>query len=556
MSHTGPSLCASAERAFRLRAVHDARWEAMAPFISPSRVGITTPRADGAKQTTGVFDSTGMMAAEMSGNFIAGSLLNPGQQWGAHRFQRVPGVDADELREWEDESRDRMLSEFANSMFYAETAEGFTDWVGFGTGFVLMEEMPQLPHEVRKGFRGFFVEAQKTGRFAIEDGPTGLVDTAYRERRLSARVIRSRWPNATLPGTIQGALEKGEGETLFTLYHSILPREVADQRHQPGAKGMPWASFWVEKQSKTILHESGYRRFPGAVFRYYRTPGEANGRGRGDLAYPDIASLNRAKRMGFQDWALKLQPPMIMSHDSVFGTLHVVPAGKMVVNTHGRSVRDVLAPWETGSNPQVNAINEEALRKSIRQIFLVDQLLMLMEVSKSEMTAFEFAKKFEILYTLMGPVYARAERECLSQLWETGFDLMYHAGAFSPPPPAFFESEGVYDVLFENPLARARRTSDVEAVTLAFQDLAPMAQVFPQVMDRFDPDGTAKHVFAVRGVPGAAMRSDDQMQAVRDARAEQEQQALEMAKMTEASEGMRNVAPLVKALQPQGGKAA
>lgn len=547
----GPDGVSLYTRLEQKRSNFDTRWEAMAPFISPSRIGVTTQRAPGEKQTLGVHDSTGMMAAEMSANFIAGSLLNQGQQWGAHRFQTPPGVDRDELLEWEDESRDRMLRAFADSMFYAEGAESITDWIGFGTGFCLMEELPSLPHEVRTGFRGFYVEAQKTGRFVINDGPTGMAETAGRSWSLSANAIRARWPNAQLPNNVQTALQKQEGETRFTVLHLITPRHVSEQRSYSGARGMKYASAWIEKASKQVLHESGYRRFPGAVFRHYRTPGESYGRGRGDLAYPDIASLNRAKRMGFEDWALKLRPPVLVANDSVFGTLNMVPGGDVVVNAHGRPLRDVIAPWETGSNPQLNAIKEEELRKSIRQIFLVDQLLMLMEVNKSEMTAFEFAKKMEILYTLMGPVYARVEREFLSQIWETAFDLMYHAGAFSPPPQAFYESGGEYQLIFENPLARSRRTSDVEAVTMAFNDLAPFAQLFPQVMDRFDPDGAAKHIFAVRGVPGVAQRSEAQIQAIREAKAEQEQQDLEMARMSEAAEGMKNVAPLMKVLQPQ-----
>lgn len=553
----GHEIVAQYGRMKQERQLFDARWDEMAPFIAPSRVGILQAFPSGVKQTSGVYDSTGMLAAEMSANFIAGSLLNPGQQWGAMSMRDPRARDDDETQEWLEECRLRMFRAFDESAFYSEAAEAMTDWIGFGTGFLLMEELPIMSHQVTRGFRGFFCEAQKTGRFVIADGPNGLVDTTMREKRLSARVIQARWPNATLPESVKVAIQKGEGETThFTIVHGILPRPLSEQRSRSGNAGMPWASGWVEKESKQILHESGYRRFPGAVFRYYRTPGEAHGRGRGDLAYPDIYSLNRAKRMGFEDWALKLRPPVLVAHDAVIGRLRLVPGAPTVVETHGRPIQDMVSPFVTGSNPQVNSIKEEELRKSIRQIFLVDQLLMLMEVSKSEMTAFEFAKKMEILYTLIGPVYGRAEREFLRQSWDTGFDLMFHAGAFSPPPPAVYETDGTIDVRFENPLARSRRTSDVEAITLAVNDMAPLAQLHPQMWDGFDPDKTRKHIFSVRGVPASVTRNDDEIGLVRQARYEEDQQELEVQRAQQVSEGMKNVAPLMRALQPQGAKTA
>ena len=550
----GAEIIAQYSRLARERDLHATRWEAMAPLLAPSRVGILTPRSPGASQTTNVYDSTGMMAAELMAQFVSGSIMNPGQRWGRSSMGHPAVRDDDETKEWLEESDDRLMRAFSGSMFYSENSEAMIDWGGFGTGFLLMEEQPVMAHRPQRGFRGFFCEAQKTGRFVIADGPDGLVDTAMREFTFTARVIRGRWPSAQLPGNINAALEQGEYEKPFTFIHGILPRGYGDQLAGSGAKGMPWASVWVERESKAVIHESGYRQFPCAIPRYMRTPGEAYGRGRGDLAYPDLSTLNTAKAMGLEDWALKIRPPVIVRHDSVVGSLRLVPGGPTVVNTHGQRIQDTMMPWQTGSQPEVSHIKEEELRRSIRQIFFVDQILQLMEVSKSEMTAFEFAKKLEILFTLMGPVYGRTERELLRREWDIGFDLMFNAGAFSPPPPQVQNTDGVIDVVFENPLARSRRVADVEAMTLAVNDMAVLGQMFPQMWDGFDPDKTRKHIFAVRGVPASVTRNDDEIKALREARDEQNQQGLMMEQTQQATESMRNAAPMVKALQ--GGKAA
>ena len=536
---------------------HRQRAEEMAPYISPSRVGITTARTPGTKLNANTYDSTGMMAADLMAMFVSGSIINPGQRWGRSSLRDPRLRDDDEIKEWLEECDDRLLRQFSASMFYAEVSESLIDWGGFGTGFFLMEEQPAMQHISRPGFRGFYCEAQKTGRFVIADGPDGLVDTAMREFKLTARVIKDRWPNAVLPESIRAALEKGDMDKQFTVVHAIVPRGTSDQRAGAGATAMPWASTWVEKESKAILHDSGYRGFPGAVARYMRTPGEVYGRGRGDIAYNDIWTLNEAKRMGFEDWALKLQPPILTRHDSVIGTLKLVPAGWTSVNTHGQRIQDVIMPYQTGSSPEVSNIKEEELRRSIRQIFFVDQILALMESHKSEMTAFEFSKKLEILFTLMGPVYGRTERELLQPTWDCGFETMLHAGAFPPPPPQLMESDGNVDVIFENPLARSRRVGDVEAIAMAVNDMAQLGQMFPQMWDGFDPDKTRQHIFSVRGVPASVTRNLDEIDALREERAKQQQQEMQMQTIQQASEGMKNAAPMVKALQaPAQGQAA
>ena len=65
MAANGEDLVKRYDRLRGDRANFDERWERMAPFIAPSRMGITTQYAPGEKQTHGVYDSTTLMAAEL-----------------------------------------------------------------------------------------------------------------------------------------------------------------------------------------------------------------------------------------------------------------------------------------------------------------------------------------------------------------------------------------------------------------------------------------------------------------------------------------------------------
>lgn len=528
----------------------------MAPFIAPSRVGITSQRSPGQRQNREVFDSTSLMAAELLAMFIASYTMNPAQQWGSNRMRNPAFRNDDAINEWLEESRDRELADFSNSLFYAEGPEAMIDWSGFGTGCLLADEIPAGTIGVpTRGYRGSWFQAKRTGRFVIADGPDGLVDTLFEEHEVTADVMKRRWGGTPggLPENVQRAFDSRKPDQPFKVIHGVYPRADSDRRYAAGAQGMPYASCWVEQESKTLLHESGYPTFPGAVARYHRTPGEVMGRGRGHLAWPDIWTLNEAKRMGLMDHALKLQPPMFMRHDSVIGTLRLVPGGPTVINTHGGSIRDAIMPMDTGSRPDITNVKEEDLRKSIRQVFFVEQILGLMEVNKSEMTAFEFAKKLELLFRLLGPVYGRVQREFLQRIWDNRFEALYSAGVFSPPPPQLFDTDGDIETVFENPIAKAQRATDVESLTMAVQDLLPMAQVFPQIWDNYDPDEIVTLVNRTRGVPAKATRSTQQRDDLRQQKAQQEAQQRQLATAAQIAESAGKVAPMLTALQ--GGQA-
>lgn len=528
---------------------HFRQCDEMAKYIAPSRVGISSRRTPGDKQTRDVFDSTSTMAAELMSQFIASYTINPAQQWASMRMRHPNKRSQDTIQEWLEECRDRMLAQLSESMFYAEGVEAMIDWCGFGTGFLLREERPFLQHMPVKGFRGFRYEAKKTGRFLIADGPDGLVDTFFQEIEMTVRTMRDRWGANSLSPRVKKLLDQGKLDDPITLVHAVYPRSMADQRYAAGAKKMPWASCWIELDTKHLVHESGYRRFPGSVFRYSRTPGEIFGRGRGHIAFPDTWTLNTTKRMGLEDFALKIRPPVLHRHDSVIGTLRLTPAGATSINTFGGAIQDSIMPFQTGSSPEISSLKEEELRKSIRQIFYVDQILMLMEVNKSEMTAFEFAKKIELLFKILGPVYGRVQHEFLQQEWDGIFEEMFYAEEFSPPPQDVYDIDGKIDTVFENPLARAQRSGDVEAVTQAVQDLLPLGQIDPSVWDRIDMDKTTTHIFQVRGVPAICARNDEEIQAIRDSRQAAQQQQQQLAEASQIAESAGKAAPMLAALQ-------
>jgi hypothetical protein len=556
MPADGEKIVKSFERAKARRFNFDSRWEAMAPYIAPSRMGIITKYAEGEKQTRNVYDSTTMLAAETMAMFIAGNIINPAQRWFDFQMRDPLARQSDATREWLDELRDLTLRRKSASLFYAEGPESLIDYGGFGTGFLLCEEAPQPVNRVVTGFRGFRYEAVKTGRFWLEEGADGLVDSFYRLFEWTARICKDAWgdnPRASLPEKVKQAITEGQLDKPFQFIHSVYPRPRAEQG--AGIYGMPWASCWVELESKHLVYESGYPVFPAAVPRYHKTPGEVYGRGRGDIVFPDTWTLNTAKKMGLEDWALKIRPPIFVGNDSVIGSLKLVPGGPTSINRHGGRIQDVVMPFQTGSSPEISQLKEDELRRSIREVFFVEtirQLLQFEERSNTRTTREEFVRKLEILFRLLGPVYGRLEWEFLHRDIDLAFQLQLATGAFPPPPAEVMDTDGQIDVEFQNPIARAQRAGDAESLQLAIGDLTPLANLFPQVFDRLDPDKTADGIYSLRGVPAKWMRDDQEVAAVRVERAKRDERENALAEAEQAAGAVGKMAPVLKALP--GGK--
>jgi hypothetical protein len=209
-----------------------------------------------------------------------------------------------------------------------------------------------------------------------------------------------------------------------------------------------------------------------------------------------------------------------------------------------------MQPFETGSHPEISQIKEEELRRSIRQLFFVDQILQMLQVEKPEMTAYEFAKKMEILFKILGPIYGRMQSEFLIPETELTFGLMYDAGAFPPPPPELDSDGTTIDVEFTSPLALAQRAGDVDAIRMTFGDIGAIALGDPEraeaMLENYDVDAAARIIGEVRGVPARILRSEKDRDQIRGARVQKMQQAEMVQGLLAASQAGKNVAPLVK----------
>lgn len=78
--------------------------------------------------------------------------------------------------------------------------------------------------------------------------------------------------------------------------------------------------------------------------------------------------------------------------------------------------------------------------------------------------------------------------------------------------------------------------SDVAAIQRALSFVATMARVNPDMLDVFNFDETARHIADITGVPARLLRSRDEVDALRQQRAQAQMMQQQMQMLKDAAE--------------------
>jgi hypothetical protein len=498
------------------RAPYEAIWREIATYIVPRKSAPLVIQTPGASQTVELYDSTAPHALELLASSMQGSLTSPATRWFRLRM-RLDALNAShDVQMWLEECTNRIYRALNQSNFSAEIIEVYTDLGGFGTGaLLLLEATPEYP---TAAFGGFLFVSLPIGSYVISEGADGSVNTLMRKIVMPAHAVLERWPGAKETSEYLAHAETRNPDEPIEIIHAIYPR-AADPDAPVDRLGKRWVSLYWMERDKTLLHEDGFYDFPALVPRWTKTHGEIYGRGPGHTALPDVKTLNKAVELNLKAWDKEIDPPLLVRNDGVFGPVRLIPSGITLVSDPERDVKPLLS----NARHDVTAIQVEALRSSIKDIFYNNQL-QLPGPNPQYMTATEVELRYQLMQRILGPTLGRLESELLGPLVKRAFLMMLRDGALPRPPDLVVQAirAGLseVDIEWEGALPRAQRFADVQAVQRAMAVLAPIAQAKPEVLDNFDFDRVARRVAMGTGVPAEVLRDARAVQEMREARAD------------------------------------
>ena len=128
---------------------------------------------------------------------------------------------------------------------------------------------------------------------------------------------------------------------------------------------------------------------------------------------------------------------------------------------------------------------------------------------------------------MIGPVYERLDHELLDPFIGRTFGIMDRMGLIPPVPEELVGQE--LEIEYISMLAQAQQMVGLGGIDRLTTYAGKIAQLNPDVLDKFDADEAVDQYARMLGVPAAIVRSDETVAEMRRSRTEQQAQMQQMA---------------------------
>ena len=516
----------SLSRLMEKRSTWESHWQEVSDLMLPRKAEITKERSRGDKRSTLIYDATAIHALELLAASLHGMLTSSANQWFSLRYKEAVLNENDEAKEWLEDSMDKMYTAFGRSNFQQEIFENYHDLIAFGTACLMVEE--DEDDIIR-------FSARHIKEIYIEENKKGLVDKIYRRFKMTASQAVEKFGFENVSKTVQKELQKNPYEEM-DFCHVVKPRDIYNTNKLDKAN-MPFQSIYFEMETGHIISIGGFKENPYVISRYLKSSTEIYGRSPAMNALPDVKVLNKMVEHSLKAAAKQIDPPLLVPDDSMLAPVRMTPGS---LNYYRSGSRDRIEPLNINQNVQMTLNSEEARRTAIAKMFHIDQLV----VSENRnMTATEVLQRNEEKMRILGPVLGRIQSELLEPMIFRVFNIMLRNKLFAQAPEILANQE--IDVEYVSPMALAQKGNELQNIMRGLEIFGSISQMMP-VQDYIDENGLVKQIINVLGLPARMIKSDKEVQAVREERQVAQQQQMEMQQQMAESQMAKNAAPLAK----------
>lgn len=421
--------------------------------IASSLTG-TAQQPQAAQRSKEIFDATAAWSLDRLNAGMESLIAPRAQKWHAFSLDDPFSPDPTDLEEeWLDRLRDYHFTARydAKSNFALANQKAIRGACGLGTGILYLEENIGRrgidPVKVPFFYRSIPVVETYLGIDAYDD-----VDKCIRVFELTARAAEGYFSQEgdSLPEKVKSALTNKPDQP-FTFIHCVLPREEAGE-HKDKRRHQPYASFWLEVESRHLIRSSGFFTFPYQVMWWDQTDGSPYGQSPVMAALSEIKMLQVMGKTVAQVSQQMIKPPMATMR-GIYNQRLNLNAGAVNAGMLDEQGRLLAQPIIQAQNPTFAERLIEAKRLSVRESMYIN--LFQTMVDNPQMTATEALLRANEKGELLGPAGAKIETGIAGAI-DREVDIVQRKGAFeqgSPlEPPSSVGGKNV-GVKFTGPLA-------------------------------------------------------------------------------------------------------
>lgn len=525
-------VCSRYQQLVTTRASWESLWQDIANFVMPRKAEIQSKQTspDTSKQNR-LFDGTAIRANQILANGQLAWMTPLETRWFA--FDPPHALRGnDKVEMWYRRCTEIAILELARSNFYTEIHELYLDRGCFGTAVILAEEG-------RKNTLSF--KLLECGTFAIAEDSEGYVDTLAREVKMTLRAAAQKFGADNLPPKLKEELAKNDGKTMdreVCFVHLIYPREEYDPEKRDG-ENKPIASVYVEQSEKHVVRIGGYDEIPFFATRFLKWGGHVYGWSPAWMALPESRQLNFLERQ-MDALAEVAAFPRILVPDGFEGTVRLKASGVTYFDPNNPNA--MPKEWATGGRYDVGKDRAEVRRKAINDAYHVDLFQMFAQLDKPQMTAREVSERASEKLIQFSPTFSRMTTELFGPLLQRTFALLARAGKLPPPPQeALMAGPGGAvlpepEVSYSSRIALAIKALENTSFYRLLEGISPLIQFKPEILDNFDFDEAARDLARNDGLPTRWIVEIEEVAKIRNARAEAQMKAEQMAEMQAGAE--------------------
>lgn len=507
-----------------------AHWQEITTYLLP-RNGryFRQDRDKGWRRHNNIYDNTGTRALRTLGAGMMAGATSPARQW-----FRLATADPElnsyqPVKLWLDDVTRRMQLVFQKSNTYRALHSMYEELGAFGTAASLV--LPDFKNVIHQ-------YPITCGEYCIATDFQGRVTTLYREFEVTVADLVKEFGYENCSVTVRNMYDRGTLDAWIPIIHAIEPRTDRDHKKRD-SKNMAYGSWYFEVggEEGKFLRESGFQQFPALVPRWSTAGGDIYGNSPGMEALGDIKQLQHEQLRKAQAIDFQTKPPLQVPISMKNRDVETLPGGISFVDGAGMGIKTA---FEVNLNLQYLLNDIMDCRERVRGAFYADMFLMLATQPNTRMTATEVAERHEEKLLMLGPVLERLHNELLDPLIDITFTRMLQAGIVPPAPE---ELQGMdLNVEFVSMLAQAQRAIGTNSVDRFVGNLGAIAQMKPDVLDKFDSDQWADIYADMLGVDPSLIIADKEVAMVRNARNQAMAAKEQVAAVEQASKATRNLA--------------
>ncbi|EMJ4547604.1 phage tail protein [Klebsiella aerogenes] len=514
------------------RSSFEPHWRELSDFINPrgSRFLVTDVNRNDRRNSKTV-DPTATLANRTLSSGMMSGITSPARPWFKLATPDPEMMDYGPVKLWLEAVQRRMNEVYNKSNLYQSLPLLYSSLGTYSTGaMAVLEDDEDVIRTMMFPI----------GSYYLANSARGSVDTCYRKFTMTVRQLVMEFGMSNVSTSVKGLWESGSYETWIEVIHAVYPNIDRDTgKLDSKNKRIKSVYFEVGGDNDKLLRESGFDEFPIMAPRW-----EVNGEDVYGSSCPGMIALGQVKALQLEQKRKSqlidkaTNPPMIGPTSLRSQRVSLLPGDVTYLDV--MTGQEGLKPaYLVNPNTADLLADIQDTRQMINSAYFVDLFMMLQNINTRSMPVEAVIEMKEEKLLMLGPVLERLNDECLNPLIDRTFSIMARKNLLPPPPDVL---QGMpLKIEYISVMAQAQKSIGLSSLSSTVGFIGQLAQVKPEALDKLDTDQAIDAFAEMSGVSPTVIIPQEQVNQIREERAQQQKQQQAMAMGMAAAQGAKTL---------------